>query len=72
MISWSILLTIASRVNIKNDLAAETLHTVFRTIKLFYENIDLETTSTAAQINWRRISKGLPKARTRLTIELTL
>jgi hypothetical protein len=54
------------RVNIKNDLAAGTLHTVFRSIKLFYENNDLETTgTTTAPINWRRLSKGLPKARTK-------
>jgi hypothetical protein len=55
------------RVNMKKDLAAGILQTVFRTIKLFYENNDLETTTStaAAPINWRRISKGLPKARTK-------
>jgi hypothetical protein len=63
MISWSIMLTIASSEH-KKRLAAGTLHTVFRTIKLFYENYDPEATSTAP-INWRRISKGLPKTRTK-------
>ena len=42
------------------------LQTVFRTIKLFYENNDLGTTTTVVPlINWKRLSKGLPKAVTK-------
>jgi hypothetical protein len=39
------------RVNIKHDLANGTLHTVFRTIKLFYENNDLGTITNTVPIN---------------------
>lgn len=48
------------RVNVKKDLASGTLSTGFNTIKLFYENNDI-----GISINWKRISKGLPRVRTK-------
>jgi len=53
------------RVNIKKDLAAGTLQTVFNTIQLFYEYNDLGTVTSSVPINWKRIKRGLPKAVTK-------
>jgi integrase len=42
----------------KRELSAGTLSNYYYAIKLFYEMSDI------VSINWRRIAKGLPKART--------
>lgn len=53
------------RVNIKKDLAAGTLKTVFNTIQLFYEYNDLGVIGTPVPINWKRIKRGLPRGITK-------
>jgi hypothetical protein len=48
------------RVNVDKTLTAGTLQNYFHIIKLFCEMNDLDTI-----VNWKKISRGLPKARLR-------
>jgi hypothetical protein len=46
------------RVNTDKEIAAGTLRTLYRPIKVFCEMHDLDQT-----VHWKRITRGLPKAK---------